>query len=241
MRSGAFGGLFLVYVTGDIHGQLSRFDAPEIKRLRKEDTRLICGDFGFIWDGGREEEAALKKIGKRRFVTAFVDGTHENFDLLSQYETVDWMGGKAQHITGNLYRLLRGQVYTIEGKTFFTFGGGESPDRELRMEQHKWWKEEMPTIAEMRAGVDALDAVDRRVDYLITHAPPGRVRGLLKTEDDSMMNALAVYFEELSGAVSFEKWFFGSLHIDRQFSAKYYAVFSGVQPVWTPETKRARR
>lgn len=56
-----------------------------------------------------------------------------------------------------------------------------------------------------------------------------------------MMNALAVYFEELSGAVSFEKWFFGSLHIDRQFSAKYYAVFSGVQPVWTPETKRARR
>ena len=50
--------------------------------------------------------------------------------------------------------------------------------------------------------VDALDAVDRRVDYLITHAPPGRVRGLLKTEDDSMMNALAVYFEELSGAVS---------------------------------------
>ena len=40
----------MVYVTGDLHGDYSRFKRPEMKKLRAGDILLVCGDFGFIWD-----------------------------------------------------------------------------------------------------------------------------------------------------------------------------------------------
>ena len=88
----------------------------KIKKLKENDTLIICGDFGFIWDGSRHENSVLNKIGNMPFNVAFIDGCHENFELLSEYEVIDWNGGKAQLISGNLVHLMRGQIYTIEGK-----------------------------------------------------------------------------------------------------------------------------
>ena len=46
----------MVYVTGDMHGDFERFKLPAMKKLKKGDTLIICGDFGFLWDGSKEEE-----------------------------------------------------------------------------------------------------------------------------------------------------------------------------------------
>ena len=51
----------MVYITGDLHGDFSRFSSPAMRRLRKGDTLIVCGDFGFIWNGDKKEEALLKK------------------------------------------------------------------------------------------------------------------------------------------------------------------------------------
>ena len=55
----------MVYITGDLHGDFSRFSSPAMRRLRKGETLIVCGDFGFIWNGDKKEEALLKKIGSR--------------------------------------------------------------------------------------------------------------------------------------------------------------------------------
>ena len=117
----------MVYVTGDLHGEYARFSDPTFRRLKKGDTLIVCGDFGFLWKGGKKEEALLRKIGKKRYTVLFLDGRHENFELLNAYPVTDWNGGKAQVISGNLIHLLRGELYTLEGESYFTFGGGESP------------------------------------------------------------------------------------------------------------------
>ena len=80
----------MIYVTGDTHGEICRFHSPEMRKVKKGDTLIVCGDFGFIWDGGKKEEKNLKKLGTRKYNLLFLDGTHENFDLLSRYPTVDW-------------------------------------------------------------------------------------------------------------------------------------------------------
>ena len=118
----------MIYITGDMHGEFSRFKNKKIKKLKENDTLIICGDFGFIWDGSRHENSVLNKIGNMPFNVAFIDGCHENFELLSEYEVIDWNGGKAQLISGNLVHLMRGQIYTIEGKKILAFGGGHSQD-----------------------------------------------------------------------------------------------------------------
>jgi hypothetical protein len=53
----------------------------------------------------------------------FVDGTHENFDLLNAMAKESWNGGKVHIVSENILHLMRGQVFNINGKLFFTFGG----------------------------------------------------------------------------------------------------------------------
>ena len=57
----------MIYVTGDTHAVLSRFDDPRLNALKKDDTLIVCGDFGFLWDGSKEEMSALKKLAKKKY------------------------------------------------------------------------------------------------------------------------------------------------------------------------------
>ena len=230
----------MIYITGDTHGDIARFSGAGTRCLKKGDTVIVCGDFGFLWDGSPEEEKVLDKLAKKKYQILFVDGTHENFDLLRKLPQEEWCGGQVHKVRENVLHLMRGQVFEIEGKRIFTFGGGENPDKEIRLEAKRWWECEMPTVQEMRVGVQNLDRYDRKVDYIVTHEPPLRVRGML-LGDPNYINALEAFLDELSKAAAYEKWFFGSLHIDRKLSGKNYAVFRQFIPVEEPAGRKGRR
>ena len=230
----------MIYVTGDTHGEMCRFDSSKVKKLKKDDTLIVCGDFGFIWDGGEKEQKNIKKLGSKKYQILFVDGTHENFDLLEQYPVTEWNGGQVHQISGNLFHLMRGQIYTIEGKKIFAFGGGESIERQMRVEVGKWWEREMPSIDEMRTGVQNLRAVDMQVDYIITHEPAPRVMYNNGSSEENT-NQLEAFFEQLIKQIHFSKWYFGATHIDRKITAKYFAVFNDVLPVEEPQRKRYKK
>ncbi len=223
----------MIYITGDLHGDMGRFDSSAMKKLKKEDTLIVCGDFGFIWEGGEKEEAALKKLGNKKYRILFVDGTHENFDLLDKYPVSEWNGGQVQNICGNLHHLMRGQVYTVEGKRIFAFGGGESEEKQMRIEAGKWWAREMPSMDEMREGVKNLHAADMKVDYIVTHQPaPRAVYNAANTPETA--NPLEAYFNQIAKQVQFEKWYFGQIHVDRKITTKNIAVFNEIIPVERP-------
>ena len=99
--------------------------------MSESDTIIVCGDFGFVWrhPGIRRE---LFKLRKDPFNFYFVDGNHEDHQLLSDYPITDWNCGKAQIIEPNIVHLMRGEFYEILGKTFFTMGGAYSRDRVMR-------------------------------------------------------------------------------------------------------------
>ena len=48
--------------------------------------------------------------------------------MLAELPTKEWHGGTAQFVRPSVIHLLRGQIYDIQGKTFFTMGGGSSHD-----------------------------------------------------------------------------------------------------------------
>ena len=118
----------MVYITGDMHGEFSRFTKSEIKKLTKGDTLIVCGDFGFLWDGSKKEKKRLEKIGAKKYQVLFVPGCHDNYELLETYEESDWNGGRVRTISGNLRMLCRGAIFDIEGYSIFAFGGGTSED-----------------------------------------------------------------------------------------------------------------
>lgn len=53
----------MVYVTGDLHGEYAVFPIPPSAASKKA-TPIVCGDFGFLWKGGKKEEACSEKSAK---------------------------------------------------------------------------------------------------------------------------------------------------------------------------------
>ena len=124
----------MIYVTGDCHQNFERFNAsifPEQNDMTKDDYVIICGDFGGVWnkdEESKEETMLMDWLDCKFFTTLFVDGNHENFDRLYEYPVEEWHGGKVHKIRPSVIHLMRGQVFDIEGASFFTIGGATSHD-----------------------------------------------------------------------------------------------------------------
>lgn len=223
----------MVYITGDMHGDLERLYSKDFRKLRKGDVLIVCGDFGYIFDGSKQEKEVIKFFAKRKFITAFVEGTHDNLDKINRCRETVWKGGKVHRIKGNLLHLMRGQIFDIDGNRYFTFGGGESIDKDMRVAQGFWWRTEEPTPTEMADGARTLDEAGCRVDYIITHEPPSRVKSamLLRRGDNDSVNKLNGYLEEIGRSCHYRHWYFGSLHEDRIITEHHTCVFKKMIPI----------
>lgn len=229
----------MIYVTGDIHGDFSRFKDPMLRKLQKQDALIVCGDFGFLWDGSVKEKKLLKKIGKLPYNVLFVEGSHDNYDLLEGYEVSDWCGGKTRLISGRLRQLMRGQVYEIAEKTVFTMGGGQTDDVYDLVEGENWWRREVPSDEELQEGLDNLEKVGNKVDFVITYEPPSRLQNFLTGAGE--MNIFNTYLSKVSEGVEFKKWFFGKLHINKLVPPKYHALYDNIAAADTTKIKRRKK
>jgi hypothetical protein len=211
----------MIYVTGDTHGDIYRFEQKELRRIKKRDTLIICGDFGFIWDGSKKEKRLLKWLGKRRFDVLFVDGIHENFNELEKYETEDFCGGKTRKISGKLRQLMRGYVYEISGKKVLAFGGGEG-----LLEQK-----------DFDNAMNQLEKHDFRVDYIVSHEPPTQLAELFtsKVEESDNPN---IFLDEVNRKTEYSRWFFGKHHINKIIANKYFALFDNIISTEFDPTKK---
>ena len=195
----------MIFITGDTHipddvHKLNTTNFPRQKELSKSDYVIICGDFGGVWypeDSKYHKEDLYwrKWFDEKPFTTLFVDGNHENHVLLSMLPEVEMFGGIVGKVNDSVYHLKRGQVYTIEGKKFFCFGGAKSTDREWRVEGLSWWPEEMPTKQEMDYGLETLKKHDYKVDYIISHCAPSLIQWEMDSRFDN--DALTNYFDKI--------------------------------------------
>ena len=210
-----------------MHGDLERLYDKNFRKLKSGDVLIVCGDFGYIYNGDKTERQVIDYLATRRFVTAFIDGTHDNMNTINRARVTYWHGGMVHRIKGNLIHLMRGQIFDINGNSYFTFGGGESTDKDMRLASGKWWREEEPTPLEMANAAKTLDEADCKVDYIITHEPPSLVKSaiLLRRGDTDRVNKLNGYFEEIGRGCDFKHWYFGSLHEDRVITPRHTCVF----------------
>ena len=223
----------MVYITGDTHGltdigKLLKF-ADVAYWLSKEDYVIIAGDFGGVWSKKTLDED-LKPYEKLPFNVLFVDGNHENFDLLNAYTVETRFGGKVHVIKPNIIHLMRGQVFEIEGKRFFTFGGATSTDKALRVKGKSWWEQESPSDEDIIEANANLEKVGFKVDYIVTHScdektlyyPIMRTVTFPKVYPE---NFTLSYFEE---KVDYKHWYFGHYHIDGRINDKKSALYNDI-------------
>lgn len=213
----------MIYLTGDTHRsidieKLNNKNFPEGKSLTRDDYVIVLGDFGFIWDTSKENEYWLNWLCEKPYTVLFIDGNHENFDLLEQYPEELWKGGKIHRIANNIIHLMRGQVFNIDDKKFFTFGGATSIDKLSSIEFISWWKQELPTYKELEEGIGNMQKNNYEVDYILTHCCSSKTletvsayAGFRYNYDEDILNK---YFNVIQQRTTFKHWYFGHYHLD---------------------------
>lgn len=230
-----------VFLTGDCHGcfdKLYRFQ-EEMSDLTKEDIVIVLGDFGGLWSGSASEQEALDRLNQLPFTLCFVDGNHENHDLLETFPVKMWNHGKIHEIRSHIYHLMRGQVFILAGRKVFTFGGGLSRDivhgvldpddpkfpiQVKEMNEKGWfyrilgqsyWTQELPSEQEMQEGLKNLKKHDHTVDYVLTHcAPTDLERHILAFSHPKEPDRLNRYLQNIAERTTFQKWYMGHYHTD---------------------------
>lgn len=246
----------LFYITGDTHSDFSRFteeNFPIQSEMTKDDYIIICGDFGGVWtfeEESRREKEALDWLNNKNFTTLFVDGNHENYTRLYNYPIEEWKGGKVHKIRDSVLHLMRGEIFDIDNKKIFAFGGAKSHDIQdgilnldeeekiyeyrkrgayFRIRDFSWWDLELPTNQEMENGIKNLEKINYKVDYIISHCCPTNVQALINPT--YKRDILTDYLQQLSEKCIFKKWYFGHYHDYRQVNTQFTLLYEDIVPL----------
>ena len=207
----------MILVTRDCHGSHDIYKLYPLKRmeLSYDDYLIILGDSGILWNKKNPEDLLGWYKKNIPCSVLFVDGNHENFDAINALPITDWNGGNVHVVNKQIKHLMRGQIFTIEDKSFFTFGGGYSVDKAYRTEGLSWWKEEMPTKEEYDIGIENLKNANNSVDYVLSHDCPGMfLEELITNSFKAEKNELNSYLDWVYENVEFKKYYCGHHHND---------------------------
>ncbi len=221
------------FLKGDIHGNLFEvIDFINRFNLGKNDNIIILGDCGIAWRKDKKDLAQNIQLwnecgnGVKLY---FIDGNHENFNILNSLPIENNMG----KIADNIYHLRRGQVYEFENKKILVCGGADSIDKYRRIENFTWWKEEaisQETIDDIPAG---------HYDYVLTHCCPRSIfeknRIYLSTlqflDENKINHSSEDMLEQLKNKITFDHWFFAHYHINRNLDEKFTCLFEDFREV----------
>ena len=221
------------FLKGDIHGNLFEIiDFINRFNLGKNDNIIILGDCGIAWRKDKKDLDQNIKLwnecgnGVKLY---FIDGNHENFNILNSLPIENNMG----KIADNIYHLRRGQVYEFENKKILVCGGADSIDKYRRIENFTWWKEEaisQETIDDIPAG---------HYDYVLTHCCPRSIfeknRIYLSTlqflDENKINHSSEDMLEQLKNKITFDHWFFAHYHINCNLDEKFTCLFEDFREV----------
>ena len=231
-----------IFISGDTHGLLDAgklINLSEKEKLDYKDYLIICGDCGVVWDKDLLD-AHIEVYENLNTNVMFIDGNHENFDMLNEYKVEIWAGGKIHKISDHITHLMRGQVFEILGKTFFCLGGANSTDKAYRTEHISWWNDEEITHTNLQESLENLSKHNFKVDYVLTHCPPNKIITKIAEIFTQCGESVPYFLEKklkhtssgeildiLQQKIDFKKWFFGHLHID-EYMLKHNALFENI-------------
>ena len=246
----------MIYITGDTHSDFSRFteeNFPIQSEMTKDDYIIICGDFGGVWTFEEEsirEKELLDWLDNKNFTTLFVDGNHENYTRLYNYPIEEWKGGKVHKIRDSVLHLMRGEIFDIDNKKIFAFGGAKSHDIQdgilnldeeekiyeyrkrgayFRIRDFSWWDLELPTNQEMENGIENLEKINYKVDYIISHCCPTSIQALINST--YKRDILTDYLQQISEKCTFKRWYFGHYHDYKQINSQFTLLYEDIVPL----------
>lgn len=141
-------------------------------------------------------------------------------------------GGKVQFITDKIIHLMRGEIYTLENKTFFTCGGARSIDRGHRIPHVSWWEQEEINYQEQENAIKNLEKYNNQVDYILTHAIfPELINPMFHSYNlkavPEYSGGTEKFLSYIYRVASFKEWYFGHYHLNVDYG-KFHCLYEKI-------------
>jgi predicted MPP superfamily phosphohydrolase len=227
----------MILLSGDTHGSIDfrkLGNGDIISRFgRLPEVVIVLGDFGCPWsnDPQNKEDLYLAKwYFQKPYIVLVIPGNHENYGRIMQMPEDSVFGAKCRKYTDNIFIIDKNEILTIEGKTFYCFGGAMSVDKAQRVPYISWWPEEDANTKDQYDMKTRISYV-KGVDYVLTHTCPDRVANNMFTMfsnhyyDACPTRKILDFLDE---NIQFKHWYFGHWHEDREFQERYTCLYKNL-------------
>ena len=212
------------YIIGDRHGNFEKLVSFSIMmKLTEKDNLIVLGDMGLCWRKDKKDLISFTNLWEAQMINRpmlyFLDGNHENFDILKNF--------KNGFISPHVQWLPRGTVKDFEGRKCLFIGGADSIDKFRRIKHLSWWEDEQITQE------DIDNCPKEEYDYVFSHACPYDVfeeyRFILgdpQFEGQEFDHTSEKMLEQLKNKIKFKYWWFGHYHKDVGLDDKFRCLYN---------------
>lgn len=216
----------MIFVTGDTHGDIDFLKLKVLidKKLSYDDILIILGDCAICWS--KEELPTMLKLYRLLKCTiVFLDGNHENFDMLRKFPVVKYFGASMHKIDEHIFHILRGEIMTIDDIKFLCIGGAHSIDKMFRTPNVSWWSDEDINNRDVYNALMNLKKCNYKVDYVLTHcADTLTTVRYFKFKGDSSSEQLKF----IDQSIDYRYWLFGHYHFDYWLNDKKLCMYQDI-------------
>ena len=151
------------------------------------------------------------------------------------YSEIKWHGGIV-HVEDDYPNLLfakDGEGDDLDGQKTIVIGGAYSVDKWYRLQRNlNWFPDEQPS-EEIKASVEQkLDALNWKVDAVLTHTCPERYiprEAFLSGVDQlTVDNSTEVWLDAIAERLSYKAWYCGHWHINKRIDNMHF-LFDGFE------------
>ena len=211
----------MIYLISDPHGgENMRGIERYLEVCTDSDLLIILGDLGIKFEDTEQNRQFTEWFLSLDKSIAVVEGNHENHAFLNSFPTDIWCGGEIHRLSDTIVRLKRGNVYTINGKTFFVMGGCKSSAKWKEM--GLWFEGEEPTEEDISLAYRNLNTCHNKVDYVLTHK---YVDYQNAGSDDFSQWTLEGLTKHIDEHVTFRHWYSGHWHITGYIDDRHTIVY----------------
>lgn len=202
----------MIYITGDVHGDIDfrKLLLLAVDNVSLDDTLIILGDAGICWSP-EFTRRIIELYRKLNITVIFLDGNHENFDMLESLPIVEYKGALMHQVDDHIFHVMRGEIMEIEGYSMLCIGGAHSIDKQQRTEHVSWWSQEDITERDVDNAILNLKRYNNKVDFVLTHCVDSQtVKNAFRFRSDQSSEQL-MFIDQV---VEYKRWFFGHYHFD---------------------------
>ena len=214
----------MIYITGDTHGDFSRFEKFCFEnKVSRDDIMIILGDVGLnYWEDLRDKK---KKRDVEKFGMTFfgIHGNHEQRPFaIASYKTKEFHGGLVwyEEEYPDILFAKDGEIYNFDGYECIVIGGAYSVDKDTKALHGLWFANEEPS-KEIKEYVESqLAKRDYKIDVVLSHTCPldyQPIEVFLSGIDQSKVDSSTEeWLNEIEHELDYKKWYCGHYHTSKR-------------------------